>query len=372
MRSQVHSSSRSLALSYDSLKSLGSQVVAYHICQADHNRTCMVAEFVHSLAGYLCSAPQLRAYRDLLLDDVQLQSLLALKQCIQDPSRALVKAILEPLIELWRLGKISAEMCVILVDSLNEAEFHKPDYGDTIASFLTKHVMKFPSWLKLIVTVRSSLQDLTKFLPFHRINVDKYNVKEHVHRDLQEYITYRVNHSPHIRRNIVIEGALEATSQHKFTQHVLSLSRGCFLYCKLLLDLIEKGHLVLKSSNYKILPVNLSEVYLLLFNLKFPTIRSFEKVGPLLNVCLASLYPLTAREIYLAVNAGYTQRYVSWPEFESRLSVMSNFVLLRQDGTYQYFHPAFREWLLRREEHESAKFLCDLRSELTTFISSFA
>jgi len=50
------------------------------------------------------------------------------------------------------------EDLIILIDGLNEAEFHKPDYGDTIVSFLCKTINKFPVWLKLVVTVRTSLQ----------------------------------------------------------------------------------------------------------------------------------------------------------------------------------------------------------------------
>lgn len=53
--------------------------------------------------------------------------------------------------------KIPEDDYIILVDGLNEAEFHKPDYGDTIASFLTKIISKFPVWLKLVVTVRVNL-----------------------------------------------------------------------------------------------------------------------------------------------------------------------------------------------------------------------
>lgn len=53
--------------------------------------------------------------------------------------------------------KIPEEDHIILIDGLNEAEFHKPDYGDTIASFITKIIPKFPSWLKLVVTVRVNL-----------------------------------------------------------------------------------------------------------------------------------------------------------------------------------------------------------------------
>ncbi len=356
-----HASTMSLAITYDHLKTLASQVVAVHVCQADNNISCMVPEFVHSIAAYMSQAPQLTAYRDLLLHEPHLQNMLGIRNCIQDPSKTFIKAVLEPLIELKRLRKITADMCVILIDSLNEAEFHKPDYGDTIASFLTKHIMKFPSWLKLVVTVRTVLQDLTKFLPFHRIHIDKMSSNEYVQRDILEYINYRVNDTADIRNNMSMNGRLEPTNQYKFCSHVQSLSRGCMLYCKLLLDLIERGHLVLKSSNYKILPVNLSEVFLLMLNLKFPTIRSFEKVSPVMNICLASLYPLTEMEIFETLNAGYLHRYVEWEDFLQRMDVVSMFLLPRKDAAFMYFHPSFREWLIRREESDSAKFLCDLR-----------
>ncbi len=346
---------------YDSLKSLGSCVVACHFCQADNNITCMVPEFVHSVAAYLANAPQLVAYREHLLQDPHLQSLLSIRSCIQDPSKAFIIGVLEPLVELKRSGKISASMCLLLVDSLSEAEFHKPDYGDTIASFLTKHLAKFPSWLKLVVSVRSILQDLCKFLPFHRVSLDKVVANDCIQRDIKEYANYRISMSAEIRKNIAFDGRLEATTQTKFCGHLQSLSRGCFLYSKLLLDLIEQGYLVLKSSNYKILPVNLSEVFLLQFNLKFPTIRSFEKVTPILNIALASLYPLTAEEIYQSVNSGYLHRYVDWEDFSQRLDILSHCLVRRQDSTYMFFHPAFREWLIRRDENNSAKFLCDLR-----------
>lgn len=64
--------------------------------------------------------------------------------------------------------KLPEEDYIILVDSLNEAEFHKPDYGDTIATFITKIISKFPPWLKLIVTVRTGLvvSETVVILPF--------------------------------------------------------------------------------------------------------------------------------------------------------------------------------------------------------------
>lgn len=62
--------------------------------------------------------------------------------------------------------KIPEEDYIILVDGLNDAEFHKPDYGDTISSFITSIICKFPPWLKLIVTVRTNFQVKTPFNTF--------------------------------------------------------------------------------------------------------------------------------------------------------------------------------------------------------------
>lgn len=50
---------------------------------------------------------------------------------------------------------------IVLIDGLNEAEFHRPDYGDTLTSFLSRNIQKFPSWLKVITTVRTGQQVFT-------------------------------------------------------------------------------------------------------------------------------------------------------------------------------------------------------------------
>ncbi|XP_059142219.1 protein TANC2-like isoform X2 [Physella acuta] len=364
--SQAHQSrtaSNSQLTDYAALNGLGFQVVAYHLCQADNNSTCMVADMVSSIAGQLARAPQLTAYRDLLLQEPQLQSLLSIRDCIQNPSLSFLKGILEPLRMLKNAGKIFSDSCIILIDSLNEAEFHKPDYGDTIASFVCRHANKFPSWLKLVLTVQTALQEITSSLPFHRVLLDKHgDQSENVSKDIVDYVEHRISTSSSIRSNISINGRLDKDMQGKFSSHIQGLSKGSFLYAKLILDLIEGGQLVPKSSNYKILPVNLSEIFLLHFNIRFSSVRSFERVSTILGVCLAALYPLTLEDIFLTVNSGYTQRYISWEDFCQRMNVLAGFLYRRHDNTYMFFHPAFREWLIRRDETDSPKFLCDLRN----------
>ncbi|XP_039769530.1 protein TANC2 isoform X2 [Ornithorhynchus anatinus] len=346
----------------EAMRRLASQVVAYHYCQADNAYTCLVPEFVHNVAALLCRSPQLVAYREQLLREPHLQSTLSLRSCVQDPTTSFRRGVLEPLENLHKERKIPDEDFIILIDGLNEAEFHKPDYGDTIVSFLSKMIGKFPSWLKLIVTVRTSLQEITKLLPFHRIFLDRLEENEAIDQDLQAYILHRIHSSSEIQNNISLNGKMDNTTFGKLSSHLKTLSQGSYLYLKLTFDLIEKGYLVLKSSSYKVVPVSLSEVYLLQCNMKFPTQSSFDRVMPLLNVAVASLHPLTDEHIFQAINAGSLTGTLEWEDFQQRMENLSMFLIKRRDMTRMFVHPSFREWLVWREEGEKTKFLCDPRS----------
>uniref|UniRef100_A0A673HK20 Protein TANC1-like n=1 Tax=Sinocyclocheilus rhinocerous TaxID=307959 RepID=A0A673HK20_9TELE len=344
------------------VKRLASKVVAYHYCQADNTYTCLVPEFVHSVSALLCRAPRLNAYRELLLRETHLQSLLSLRSCVQDPAAAFRKGVLEPLTLLRKERKILEEDYIILVDGLNEAEFHKPDYGDTIASFITKIISKFPIWLKLIVTVRVNLVEVTSLLPFPIISMDDFHDNKDITSDLTSYIQHRIDHSPDILSNIAINGKAEPANISKLSAHLVARSQGSYLYLKLTLDLFEKGHLVIKSSSYKVIPVSLSELYLLQCNMKFPSASAFERVLPLLNVALASLHPLTDEQLFRALNAGSMRGELEWEDFQQRMDALSCFLIGRRDRTRMFCHPSFREWLVWRADGESTDFLCDPRS----------
>uniref|UniRef100_A0A674PE28 Tetratricopeptide repeat, ankyrin repeat and coiled-coil containing 2 n=1 Tax=Takifugu rubripes TaxID=31033 RepID=A0A674PE28_TAKRU len=337
-------------------------VVSYHFCQADNCQTCLVPEFVHNMAAMLSDAPQLLAYRELLHRSRELQSTLSLRACIQDPSSALEKGIMEPLSALYRERKIHVDRAglIVLVDGLNEAEFHRPDYGDTLTSFLSRNIQKFPSWLKVITTVRTSQQDITSSLPFHRISLDRIEENNAIDQDLQVSNTL----SAEIQSNVSLSnGRLDNAALAKLISHLKTLSKGSYLYLKLTLDLIEGGYLVLKSSSFKVVPVSLAEVYLLQLNMRFPTQSSFQRVLPLLNITVASLHPLTDQQLFEVVNAGTLARgSLPWAEFMHRLEQLSPFLLRRNDGSRMLNHSSFREWLMWREEGQDDRFLCDPRS----------
>uniref|UniRef100_A0A3P9JLG2 Tetratricopeptide repeat, ankyrin repeat and coiled-coil containing 1b n=1 Tax=Oryzias latipes TaxID=8090 RepID=A0A3P9JLG2_ORYLA len=344
------------------MKRLASKVVAYHYCQADNTYTCLVPEFVHSIAALLCRAHQLGAYRELLLKEPHLQSMLSLRSCVQDPMAAFRRGILEPLANLRKERRISEEDHIILIDGLNEAEFHKPDYGDTIASFIAKIITKFPSWLKMVVTVRANLLEITSLLPFAKISLDEFSDNKEIPNDLNAYIQHRINGSKDIMNNISLNGKADSASVSRLSSHLISLSQGSYLYLKLTLDLFERGHLVIKSASYKVVPVSLTELYQLQCNMKFMTNSAFERTLPILNVALASLHPLTDEQLFQAINAGSVRGELHWEDFQQRLDLLSSFLIKRRDKTRMFCHPSFREWLVWRADGESTDFLCDPRT----------
>ncbi|XP_060910334.1 protein TANC1 isoform X2 [Labrus mixtus] len=346
----------------EAVRRLAAKVAAYHYCQADNTYTCLVPEFVHSIAALLCRAHQLSAYRELLLKEPNLQSMLSLRSCVQDPMAAFRRGVLEPLVNLRKERKIPEEDHIILIDGLNEAEFHKPDYGDTIASFITKIITKFPPWLKLVVTVRVNLLEITSLLSFSKISLDDFTDNKEISNDLNAYIQYRINGSKDIMNNISLNGKADPITVGKLSSHLISRSQGSYLYLKLTLDLFERGHLVIKSASYKVVPVSLAELYQLQCNMKFMTNSAFERSLPILNVALASLHPMTDEQLFHAINAGFMQGELPWEDFTQRMELLSCFLIKRRDKTRMFCHPSFREWLVWRADGESTDFLCDPRT----------
>lgn len=248
----------------EKIREIAGHVVAYHFCQVDNNSTCLVPDLIHSLAAQLCQAPQLIAYREYLLSEAHLQGSLSPRECTVDPDLALSRGIIEPMQSLRRAGKLGEVNMIILIDAVCEAEYHRPDRGDTIASFLTRHAPNFPSWLKIICTVRTELGECAKQFPYTRISLDKSKTaatndisSSNITRDLLDYINYRLIKSPAIQTNVTasINNGKESScgaNQTRFSSHLLASAGASFLFVKLTLDLIEKGHLVAKSASYKV------------------------------------------------------------------------------------------------------------------------
>ncbi len=55
------------------------------------------------------------------------------------------------------------------MDGLCEAEFHRSDGGETVSSFLLRHLGDLPPWVRLVCTVRTGMADVVKAFPFQRM-----------------------------------------------------------------------------------------------------------------------------------------------------------------------------------------------------------
>ncbi|XP_065353659.1 protein TANC2 isoform X2 [Cloeon dipterum] len=361
----------------DEMFTLAQMVVGYHFCQADNSITCLVPEFVHSLAAQLYQAPQMEAYRQQLISESHLQSMVSIDECIADPDRALTRGVLEPLTFLAQHDRISSSMpYIILIDAMGEAEYHRPEYTPAIIAFLVKHMSSFPPWLKIIATVQTPLQKLAAQLPFQRISLDRTHANENLQRDMLEYIKFRIRSSPKIQNNISspsssmtssftgsMTGSVSSPFDHvhsKFAQHLSTLAQGSFLFAKLTLDLMDAGHLVAKAAGYRVLPTSLHQLYLLRCNLRFTSESSYSKIEPLLAVCLASMHPLNLIEIYHSATSLQNEPD-NWDTFAEKFSMLEGMLVKRTDDTYMFFHSSFRDWLLKGNGSEENKYICDVK-----------
>uniref|UniRef100_A0A8B9HUM8 Tetratricopeptide repeat, ankyrin repeat and coiled-coil containing 1b n=1 Tax=Astyanax mexicanus TaxID=7994 RepID=A0A8B9HUM8_ASTMX len=208
----------------------------------------------------------------------------------------------------------------------------------------------------------AGISEITSLLPFTTISLDDFPDNKEIGADLNAYIQHRINSSRDILNNISLNGKADPIIVGKVSSHLISRSQGSYLYLKLTLDLFERGHLVIKSASYKVVPVSLSELYLLQCNMKFMSNSAFERAVPILNVALASLHPMTDEQLFQALNAGCVRGDLQWDDFQQRMDMLSSFLIKRRDKTRMFCHPSFREWLVWRADGESSDFLCDSRS----------
>jgi len=338
-------------------RKLASQVVAYHFCQSSVNLTCYLPEFIINIAAQLIRAPQLTAYRELLVENRKLLNLLSIRYCTVNPSLAFHKGIIEPLVQLKREQKLPKSFLIIAIDSLDESLLHKPDFGYSIFSFIEEQIGILPDFIKIIATARTREFGRISQLPFERYSLDLSSENEsnqnyrttndkRLCQDIENYIQYRVNMAPSITSRT--RSAPEQYIETELINYLTTCSAGNFLYLRMTLDLMEKGQIVPKSISFKVVPRSLDEIFTLVFNQRFVSTQTYEEVKDILAVALAGLYPLTDKQIYEAVQfVTHTEQTLSWVDFKSSLEQQLNHILVQtspQSGR-TFFHDHMREWL---------------------------
>jgi hypothetical protein len=268
-----------------------------------------------------------------------------------DPARGLVEAILQPLSDLYRQGALPLQRAIILIDSLQEGEdldddnsSHCQEVGKmTVSSFLTAHLLKFPHWLKLILTVESAHQDLVDLMHLPQIRLDGEDQQEAV----LEYIEARL-FSLEARLLASVHPLRRPAMLVRLVNLLVQRSHGSFLYPRLVLDQLEAGRLVLKSETLSVIPRDLGEALLLCFSLRFPSAAAYDLVSDLFSICLASVEPLSLEDAY-EIYQSRPQQAVSFAEFFQGYSLVSDILVRRSDDSLMFQHNLVTKWLTGSE-----------------------
>jgi hypothetical protein len=329
----------------------------------DSAASCALADFVCHIAAQLATSPLLVGYGEWLTAHTAAMQQLHLSSCLQQDVVAVWReCVCEPLALLR-----PAQPMIVLIDAIDVSDFHAPESTDSLSSFLNKYTALLPSWLRLVVGVRTdAVERHLTAVSSRRLSLDDVHVDERVWRDCHSYVQWRVHSSPGRLRECL--SAINRSSTpgddepiHHFATHLVSVSGGSMLYIRLTLDLIECGALHLKSQSYSALPVSLAEVYMLMFNLRHTTLSTYERVSSIYAVLIASVRPLTLHTVWSICNASRSDEPMDWTEFVDRYTHIRDMLVDNGDNGVTIVYPSLRDWLTRRQDGTSTKFLADIR-----------
>ena len=317
---------------------LAHHILGFHFIQSGDSSTADVPRFINSLAAQLTQHPALRAYRDLLINRQDLTDLLSIPLLCKDPKIGLQKGILDPLEQLYRQQKLELDYGIIVVDGLDMEEDDKMKVA-TIAEFLTMNLLRFPSFLKLLVSHRTLRSELTELMHLTNLSLDLSEGEfiEDNRIDLQDYIENRIFSSASIQSHIhTVQTRRKTKLIVKIVEFILE--KESYLYAKLFLNLLEAGYITIKSESFKAVPQSLEEIFHLMLSFQFPASSSYNLISGLLSTLMASSYPLSLVEAAFILN-------IDIGALKNEHLKIKNLIITRSDGSLMFLHGTLADWL---------------------------
>ncbi|MUG94126.1 NACHT domain-containing protein [Scytonema sp. UIC 10036] len=245
---------------------------------------------------------------------------------------------------LAALPKPPKDPILILIDSLDEAVTYSNE--NNLVTLLS-NVDDLPEWVRFILTSRSDQQRVLSY--FQTLNSYHYHLNElseENKRDIYQYVEQRVL-SERIQEQIYTFNVQTET----FINQITELSKGNFLYTKVLLDDIELGGQPI--NNLAVLPKSLDELY---HNFLLRLKDKWEgKYQPLFGILTVTKAPVTEEEL-----ANLLNEQLNETELRQHLGVVQQFLDVfqneRAEKTYSLFHQSLPEYLSNKEK--SGVFYC--------------
>lgn len=250
---------------------IGKTVGAYHECHLYASNTCSIPEFVRNLASHLMASPLLRPYSNTIHSNRELLNLVRNETdaLLCSPIDLFRRLIVEP---LCKIDESKAPDCVlIVVDAIDEAEFHRNENGESIAWLVKNCHGELPKWIRWILSASNENN-----LPFasskaRSICIDTaVELDERVARDMRLLVDYRIAINPELGRCLRERtNPPSAMALAEFVDEIIKRARGNALYVSILMDMIEQERIQIKNLALSLLPTDLSQLFLLYFNCVF-------------------------------------------------------------------------------------------------------
>lgn len=302
-----------------SYSKLSQYIAAWHLCQFNNMRTCLLYNAVKSIAYYL--AVRIPTYYNLL-DVASVDNLL--NKSNLDAGTLFKELILEKLHQI----EYNENKLVILIDALDESS---RDGHNELAEMLSYYVDQFPRWLKVIITSRNDPSVTTYLEDCSTVfNLDDNVSKQHSSSDIRSYVKHMIGDDVSI------------------TNIVSSESGNNFLYAQLLCNSIKDN----PEFSVGKLPKGINSYYNDYMNRYFKNNKfDFEEHAlPLLNLLLTSYEPLETKIVYdrLHKTCDWCKKY---SVFNGLLKCFGP--LLKEDADCLHpFHKSLSDWFLDNKNNK--------------------
>jgi hypothetical protein len=291
---------------------------------------------------------------------------------IQAPLAALSKIYAKP-------ENTPPTLKVLLIDSLDEAATTTGQENMvTLLAALYQARETLPSWVRFLFTAHPDQAVLDRFLPLQSQKIEELEEKNL--SDIKRYIQGRVDDQligeqstpkPQVSNAVVtnqkpLKQRLEEadTTANKLVNEVKELSKGNFLYTKLLLNSIVSGEQSIK--NLSDLPRTLNDIYHRILRYRCSFRGWLKRYQPILGTLSVAQEPITQEQL---------SKFIS-SEIEGLskdLNVFRQFLDEAEDEQgqklYSIFHQSLREYLLDRKNNHD--FWCDAKEQHDNIIECF-
>ena len=309
-------------------------VLGYHLCRRSERNTQNGGKFVRNLADMI--ARRLPEYGYVVADNSQVQRSLN-NDCVtnKDFVRCFQEAILKPLELLKNKPK---ENWYVVIDALDEC-VTQSETAPSVVYLLCKK-LRFPSWLKLVMTSRNETSFSMNSNNFIKLKInpeDTRNIK-----DIETFLAAKLfQDDPSIRRIKFWFGDNSTRNTSRLISALLSKSQGNFLLAKEMLHFWEasRAEIIHPYS----LPETLGELYKRQFERLYSRPEKFEPIRRVLELLVATFEPISENEIFDILKRKGNHEEASGLKY--RMKQLGNLLRYEENDRVTLCHSSLTEWL---------------------------